>query len=109
MLLLILTCYDFLIYAAEAYKLPYLPPYLALTKDQNIHPGVNFAVAGATALDTKFFIAAGLGKFLWTNNSLNIQLGWFKKLKPSLCTTKLGNTENQTKTLAYVFLMMFQQ
>lgn len=82
---------------AEAYKLQYLLPYLALTKDQNIHPGVNFAVAGATALDTKFFIEAGLGKFLWTNNSLNIQLGWFKKLKPSLCTSKLGNTENQTK------------
>ncbi|XP_014517982.1 GDSL esterase/lipase At5g45910 [Vigna radiata var. radiata] len=76
-------------FIAEAYKLQYLLPYLALTKDQNIHPGVNFAVAGATALDTKFFIEAGLGKFLWTNNSLNIQLGWFKKLKPSLCTSKL--------------------
>ncbi|RDX68415.1 GDSL esterase/lipase [Mucuna pruriens] len=75
-------------FIADAYMLPYLPPYLALTKDQNIHHGVNFAVAGATALDTKFFDKAGLGKFLWTNNSLNIQLGWFKTLKPSLCTTK---------------------
>jgi len=74
--------------------LPYLPPYLALTKDQNIHLGVNFAVAGATALDTKFFIEAGLGRFLWTNSSLNVQLGWFKKLKPSLCSTKQGTTEN---------------
>nr|KYP43294.1 GDSL esterase/lipase At5g45910 family [Cajanus cajan] len=56
--------------------------------DQNIHAGVNFAVAGATALDSKFFIKAGLEKFLWTNDSLSIQLDWFKKLKPSLCTTK---------------------
>ncbi|KAK7412432.1 hypothetical protein VNO78_03892 [Psophocarpus tetragonolobus] len=75
-------------FIAEAYGLPYLPPYLALTKDQNINHGVNFAVAGATALDEKFFIEAGLQKFLWTNDSLNVQLGWFKKLKPSLCTTK---------------------
>ncbi|KAG4971403.1 hypothetical protein JHK85_037824 [Glycine max] len=75
-------------FIAEAYDLPYLPPYLALTKDQYIQRGVNFAVAGATALDAKFFIEAGLAKYLWTNNSLNIQLGWFKKLKPSLCTTK---------------------
>ncbi|XP_020238694.1 GDSL esterase/lipase At5g45910 isoform X1 [Cajanus cajan] len=75
-------------FIAEAYGLPFLPPYLALTKDQNIHAGVNFAVAGATALDSKFFIKAGLEKFLWTNDSLSIQLDWFKKLKPSLCTTK---------------------
>ncbi|KAJ1402139.1 SGNH hydrolase superfamily [Sesbania bispinosa] len=75
-------------FIAEAYGLPYLPPYLNLTKGQNIHHGVNFAVAGATALDTEFFIKKGLGNFLWTKNSLNIQLGWFKNLKPSLCTTK---------------------
>ncbi|KAL2341791.1 hypothetical protein Fmac_009731 [Flemingia macrophylla] len=75
-------------FIAEAYGLPFLPPYLALTKDQNIHGGVNFAVAGATALDSEIFIEAGLGKFLWTNDSLSTQLDWFKKLKPSLCTTK---------------------
>ncbi|XP_020238689.1 GDSL esterase/lipase At5g45910 isoform X3 [Cajanus cajan] len=75
-------------FIAEAYGLPFLPPKLALTKDQNIHTGVNFAVAGATALDSKFFVEAGLDKFLWTKDSLNIQLDWFKKLKPSLCTTK---------------------
>ncbi|XP_027338703.1 GDSL esterase/lipase At5g45910-like [Abrus precatorius] len=75
-------------FIAEAYGLPYLPPYLAPTKGQNIHSGVNFAVAGATALDAKFFSREGLEKFLWTNDSLSIQLGWFKKLKPSLCTTK---------------------
>nr|KYP43293.1 GDSL esterase/lipase At5g45910 family [Cajanus cajan] len=80
-------------FIAEAYGLPFLPPYLALTKDQNIHAGVNFAVAGATALDSNFFIQAGLGKFLWTNDSLSIQLDWFRKLKPSLCTTKQGGND----------------
>ncbi|KAK7246383.1 hypothetical protein RIF29_41251 [Crotalaria pallida] len=76
-------------FIAEAYGLPYLPPYLKLTnKGQNIHQGVNFAVAGATALEAEFFIRKGVGNVLWTNDSLNIQLEWFKKLKPSLCTTK---------------------
>ncbi|XP_004485880.1 GDSL esterase/lipase At5g45910-like [Cicer arietinum] len=76
-------------FIAEAYGLPYLQPYLKVTKDhQKIYNGVNFAVAGATALDVEFFIQEGLAKLLWTNDSLNIQLGWFKKLKPSLCTTK---------------------
>ncbi|KAF1895250.1 hypothetical protein Lal_00043895 [Lupinus albus] len=74
-------------FIAEAYGLPHLPPYLNLTNCKNAHRGVNFAVAGATAIDAEFFSEMGI-KGLWTNNSLNIQLGWFKKLKPSLCTTK---------------------
>lgn len=73
---------------AEAFGLPHLPPYLGLAKGQNYRHGVNFAVAGATAIDPKFFHDLGLGSILWTNDSLNVQLGWFKKIKPSLCTTK---------------------
>ncbi|KAI4296888.1 hypothetical protein L6164_036808 [Bauhinia variegata] len=75
-------------FIAEAYGLPYLQPYLKLTKGQSIQHGVNFAVAGATALDAEFFQQRGMGKILWTNNSLNIQIGWFKKLKPSICATR---------------------
>jgi len=76
---------------AEAYGLPYLQPYLKVIKSpQIIRNGVNFAVAGTTALDVEFF-NEGVRKLLWTNHSLNIQLGWFKKLKPSFCTTKQGN------------------
>ncbi|GAV57359.1 Lipase_GDSL domain-containing protein [Cephalotus follicularis] len=75
-------------FIAEAYGLPHLPPYLALTKGKNFQHGVNFAVAGATALDSEFFSQRHLGAILWTNNSLSVQLGWFKKLKSSLCTTK---------------------
>lgn len=76
---------------AEAFGIPYLPPYLSLGKGKSFRHGVNFAVAGATALDPEFFYHQKLGRILWTNNSLSVQLGWFKKLKPSICTTKKGN------------------
>lgn len=76
---------------AEAYGLPHLPPYLAINKGQNFEHGANFAVAGATVLDTEFFYQQKMGKILWTNESLNVQLGWFKKLKSSLCNTKQGD------------------
>ncbi|KAI3710178.1 hypothetical protein L2E82_39952 [Cichorium intybus] len=77
-------------FIAEKYGLPYLPPYLPIVeslKSKGKH-GVNFAVAGATALDSKFFYDQGIGQILWTNYSLNTQLGWFKRLKSSVCTTK---------------------
>lgn len=77
---------------AEAYGLPYLPPYLSLAnKGEKVVPGVNFAVAGATALDSKFFYERKIGQILWTNDSLSVQLGWFKKLKPTLCSNEQGN------------------
>lgn len=76
---------------AEALGLPHLPPYLALSKGQDVKHGVNFAVAGATALDPQFFYQRKIGSVMWTNDSLSTQLGWFKKLKPSLCTTKQGD------------------
>ncbi|KAJ8761073.1 hypothetical protein K2173_000752 [Erythroxylum novogranatense] len=73
-------------FIAEASGLPYLPPYLALGKRRYFQHGVNFAVAGATALDSKFFYDQKIGSILWTNHSLSVQLGWFKKYKSSLCT-----------------------
>ncbi|KAJ0796986.1 putative sinapine esterase [Helianthus annuus] len=77
-------------FIAEKYGLPYLPPYLQVAKSlkSKAKHGVNFAVAGATALDAQFFYDQGIGGILWTNDSLNIQLGWFKRLKSSMCTTK---------------------
>lgn len=78
------------IFAAEAYGLPLLPPYLSLAKGAKIEHGVNFAVAGATALDAKFFYDRKMGQFLWTNDSLSVQLGWFKSLKSTLCSNKQG-------------------
>ncbi|KAL7211668.1 hypothetical protein ACSBR2_014507 [Camellia fascicularis] len=75
-------------FIAEAYGLPYVTPYLALGKGQTSKHGVNFAVAGATALDAKVFYDKGIGHIMWTNDSLSVQLGWFKKLKSTLCNSK---------------------
>ncbi|XP_058200177.1 GDSL esterase/lipase At5g45910-like [Rhododendron vialii] len=75
-------------FIAEEYGLPYVPPYLSLAKGEKVQHGVNFAVAGATALDSRFFYEKGIGRFLWTNDSLSVQLEWFKNLKSTLCNTK---------------------
>lgn len=80
-----------LLIVAEAYGLPFLPAYLTLSNGQNISQGVNFAFAGATALDFEFFKQKGVEAY--AENSLSIQLGWFKKLKPSLCKNKEGYTK----------------
>ncbi|KAI6703645.1 hypothetical protein NL676_012781 [Syzygium grande] len=86
--------------AAEAFGLLYLPPYLAVAKGSPFRTGVNFAVAGATAIDSSFFSAQQI--VLWTNDSLNVQLGWFKNLKSSLCTTKQECDEYFKKSLFLV-------
>lgn len=44
--------------------------------------GVNFAVAGATALDAAFLEKKGVQ--ITGNYSLIHQLGWFKQILPSL-------------------------
>ncbi|KAF5202136.1 GDSL esterase/lipase [Thalictrum thalictroides] len=86
-------------FIAEAYGLPLLPPYMEHSKGQNFSSGVNFAIAGATALDAKFFHDRNLGSLLWTNKSLTDQLNWFKELKSSLCTTKKDCDEYFRKSL----------
>ncbi|GAU17305.1 hypothetical protein TSUD_110210 [Trifolium subterraneum] len=53
----------------------------------DIKKGVNFAFAGASALDMEYFIRTGV-KPPPSNMSLSVQLDWFKKLKPSLCKSK---------------------
>ncbi|TYG65209.1 hypothetical protein ES288_D06G167900v1 [Gossypium darwinii] len=73
-------------FIAEAFSLPYLQPYLAVKQGQSSQHGVNFAFSGATALDAEFFFHRNMGSILWTNNSLNVQLGWFRKLKSDLCS-----------------------
>ncbi|XWS19689.1 hypothetical protein CRYUN_Cryun31cG0037300 [Craigia yunnanensis] len=90
-------------FIAEAFSLPYLPPYLAVTdQSQSFQHGVNFAFAGATALDAEFFYERNIGSILWTNNSLNVQLGWFRKLKSTLCSNKEACGDFFTKSLFLV-------
>ncbi|CAJ1961868.1 unnamed protein product [Sphenostylis stenocarpa] len=45
--------------------------------------GVNFAVAGATALDSSFFEERGIP--VHTNYTLSVQLNWFKEFLSTLC------------------------
>ncbi|PKI72776.1 hypothetical protein CRG98_006861 [Punica granatum] len=88
---------------AEAFGLPHLPPYLDIVREKkHVKTGVSFAVSGATALDTQFFYAQGLGPLVWTNDSLSVQLGWFKKFKSSLCSTKQECDEYFKKSLFLV-------
>ncbi|XP_019051605.1 PREDICTED: GDSL esterase/lipase At5g03980-like [Nelumbo nucifera] len=69
---------------ASALHLPFLNPYLA--RDADFSHGVNFAVAGSTALDTS---SLAKNKIIppVTNSSLSVQLGWFKDHLKSICYT----------------------
>lgn len=70
-----------------------MPPYLNISKPEQGLKGANFAVAGATALDKDFFSKLGIGGLLWTNNSLSVQVAWFKNLKTSICASQKGTTQ----------------
>ncbi|CDP21061.1 unnamed protein product [Coffea canephora] len=72
---------------AESFGLPLIPPYLAGedARGRDFRQGVNFAVAGATALDSSFFRERGVRNPL-TNVSLGTQLRWFKDVMPSFCS-----------------------
>ncbi|XP_020974958.1 GDSL esterase/lipase At1g28580 [Arachis ipaensis] len=79
---------DFL---AQKMGLPLLKPYLGIKngkikKDWKAREGVNFAVAGATALNSSFFIERGILNIA-TNYSLAVQLDWFKHFLPSICNS----------------------
>lgn len=64
---------DFL---ANSLSLPFLPPYLNRTAD--FSQGVNFAVAGSTAIDYDFFVKNNV-TFDITPQSLGTQQIWFNK------------------------------
>ncbi|CAL5186926.1 unnamed protein product [Lathyrus oleraceus] len=70
-------------FIAQAYGLPFLPAYKNLIEGQDITKGVNFAFAGATALDFNYFNKSRIA-LPGTNNSLSVQFKMFKRLKPSL-------------------------
>uniref|UniRef100_A0A804UC32 GDSL esterase/lipase n=1 Tax=Zea mays TaxID=4577 RepID=A0A804UC32_MAIZE len=74
-------------FVAAALGVPFLPASLANSSDDDVarRGGVNFAVGGATAVDVAFFERRRLVPFKLLNNSLDVQLGWFEELEPSLC------------------------
>ena len=96
----LLPCYD--LWPAEAFGLPYVPPYLGGGDFVN---GANFAVGGATALDYSFFRERGVEP-TWTPHSLNEQMQWFKKLLTSIASTESGK---YAPSWVIVMLILFGQ
>ncbi|PON85275.1 Lipase [Trema orientale] len=63
-------------FVAQSLSLPYLPPYRSV-KGQSPN-GVNFAVAGSTAINYEFFVKNNLSLDI-TPQSIQTQLVWFDK------------------------------
>ncbi|KAI3926838.1 hypothetical protein MKW92_021616 [Papaver armeniacum] len=82
-------------FIAQAVGLPLLPPYLG-SSNKDLRHGVNFAVGGATALDSSFFEERNIT--VVTNDSLGVQLEWFRKLLPSLCNPSSDDCHEYLKT-----------
>ncbi|QHO14737.1 GDSL esterase/lipase At1g28600 [Arachis duranensis] len=78
-------------FIADYMGIPHLRPYLAFKNGAvprgSIQHGLNFAIAGATALNRTFFEDKGFVVDATTSYSLMVQLDWFKELLPSLCTS----------------------
>ncbi|KAG8385466.1 hypothetical protein BUALT_Bualt03G0048200 [Buddleja alternifolia] len=89
-------------FIAESLGLPLVQPYMggedADAGGRSFGKGVNFAVAGATALDYAYLEKRGIHNSL-TNVSLGTQLDWFKqflmKLPDNLCVFGSDNTDRR--------------
>ncbi|XP_015699251.1 GDSL esterase/lipase At1g28600-like isoform X2 [Oryza brachyantha] len=89
-------------FVAERLGVPFLPPFLA--HNGSFRRGANFAVGGATALNSGFFHAGDPpdASPLPLNTSLGVQVGWFESLKPSLCNTTLECRDFFRRSLFFV-------
>ncbi|TVU29367.1 hypothetical protein EJB05_20931 [Eragrostis curvula] len=87
---------DFL---AKDLGLPLLNPYL--DKSADFTHGVNFAVAGATALSTAALAKKGIAIAL-TNSSLDVQLKWFK----DFMTSTTNSTQEIREKLSSSLVML---
>ncbi|KAH7846030.1 hypothetical protein Vadar_008914 [Vaccinium darrowii] len=85
-------------FIANASGLPFLNPYLK--KDANFRHGVNFAVAGATALPENVLTKHNITD-IYTNSSLVVQLDWMSKHLNSACKMK-GDCSKKQKTSLFV-------
>ncbi|KAJ0986163.1 hypothetical protein J5N97_004519 [Dioscorea zingiberensis] len=75
-------------FIANELGLPLLTPYLPYYGDGwSFRKGVNFAVAGSTALNDDFFNEKGI-KLETKNISLDVQLKWFKDFLSFMCSSK---------------------
>lgn len=76
-------------FIAEALQVPLLPPFLSRQPphSQDLSRGANFAIVGGTALDVGFFLRRNAASVPPFRSSLRVQIGWFRRLKRSLCNT----------------------
>ncbi|KAF6159934.1 hypothetical protein GIB67_033018 [Kingdonia uniflora] len=86
-------------YFAMALHLPLLSPYLQPfgPKDH----GVNFAVAGSTAMDSPFFAARDI-HVPQSNTPLSLQLKWFRNHLNELCQTHKDCAKRLQRALVFV-------
>ena len=97
------------LWAAESLGLSLIKPYLLVKNESSatsIEKGVNFAVAGATALDIDFFIERGIYS-VSTNDSLRVQLDWFKEILPYLCNTSSSKFTIQSSSSVTFLSFLF--
>lgn len=80
-------------FIAQSLGLPFLEPFIGdkntNASSRNFSKGVNFAVAGATALNLSFLERSGIFN-PQTNVSLGTQLDWFKEFFATFCKTNPG-------------------
>ncbi|PKI66615.1 hypothetical protein CRG98_012957, partial [Punica granatum] len=65
-------------FVAESLSLPFLPPYRSISKGGDGSHGVDFAVAGSTAINHDFFVKNNLSLAI-TPQSILTQLVWFNQ------------------------------
>ncbi|XP_019247291.1 PREDICTED: acetylajmalan esterase-like [Nicotiana attenuata] len=77
-------------FITKSFKLPFLNAYL--DRGAAFTQGVNFAVAGGTALNTSFWTARNIRLPTW-NTPLANQLGWFKTHLQSTCGSRCADSQ----------------
>ncbi|BAA94224.1 putative esterase [Oryza sativa Japonica Group] len=87
-------------FIAEGLGVPLLAPYHG--ESQDFSHGANFAVVGATALDLAFFQKNNITSVPPFNTSLSVQVEWFQKLKPTLCSTTQGCKDYFERSLFFM-------
>lgn len=80
-------------FIAEALSLPLIPPYRDLKADRS--HGVNFAVAGGTAIRRGFFLKNNITFNLVRQSALQTQLVWYEKIMESEGCKDMKNTPKE--------------
>ncbi|EEE64296.1 hypothetical protein OsJ_19133 [Oryza sativa Japonica Group] len=89
-------------FIAEEFGLPFLPASLA--NSSSVSHGVNFAVGGAPATGIDYFQRNNIVAFKLLNSSLDVQLGWFEELKPSICNTTKEDANGEVSSTKARFM-----